>query len=198
MSDLCYLPATEALRLFRERDLSPVELMEAVIARAESVEPTVNALCITYFDEALAAARKAEDDYMGRGETPRPLTGLPVGIKDEMPVAGQPCSGGSLLHKDVIADESTVVAERILGAGGIVHARTTTPEFSCAGFTHSRLWGVTRNPWNLECAVGGSSGGSGAALASGAAALATGSDIGGADRRRLRPLRERDQRTSPA
>ncbi len=182
MTDLCYLPATETLRLFRERSLSPVELMEAVIARAESVEPTVNALCITYFDEALVAARRAEDAYMGRGETPRPLTGLPVGIKDEMPVASQPCSGGSLLHKDDIADESAVVAERILAAGGIVHARTTTPEFSCAGFTHSRLWGVTRNPWNPEYAVGGSSGGSGAALASGTASLATGSDIGGSIR----------------
>jgi Asp-tRNA(Asn)/Glu-tRNA(Gln) amidotransferase A subunit family amidase len=119
---------------------------------------------------------------MGRGGPPRPLTGLPVGIKDEMPVAGQPCSGGSLLYKDQIADESTVVAERILEAGGIVHARTTTPEFSCAGFTHSRIWGITRNPWNPEYAVGGSSGGSGAALASGTAALASGSDIGGSIR----------------
>ena len=66
--DLCYLPATEALRLFRERRLSPVELMAAVIARAEAVEPAVNALCVTYFDEALDAARKAEDAYMGRGD----------------------------------------------------------------------------------------------------------------------------------
>jgi aspartyl-tRNA(Asn)/glutamyl-tRNA(Gln) amidotransferase subunit A len=182
MTDLCYLPATEALRLFRERGLSPVELMEAVIARAEAVEPTVNALCITYFDEALEAARTAEDAYVGRGEAPGPLTGLPVGIKDEMPVAGQPCSGGSLVHKDEIAEKSTVVAERILAAGGIVHARTTTPEFSCAGFTHSRIWGITRNPWNPDFAVGGSSGGSGAALACGTASLATGSDIGGSIR----------------
>lgn len=182
MSDLWYLPATEALRRFRERSLSPVELMEAVIARAAAVEPTVNALCVTYFDEALAAARAAEEAYMGRGETPRPLTGLPVAVKDELPVAGQPCSGGSLLYAGEIADHSAVVAERILAAGGIVHARTTTPEFSCAGFTHSRLWGVTRNPWNPDFAVGGSSGGSGAALASGTAALATGSDIGGSIR----------------
>ncbi|MEE4276535.1 MAG: amidase [Thermoleophilia bacterium] len=182
MSDLWYLPATEALRRFRERSLSPVELMEAVIARAEEVEPTVNALCVTYFDEALVAARAAEEAYIGRGEAPRPLTGLPVAVKDELPVAGQPCSGGSLLYADEIADHSAVIAERILAAGGIVHARTTTPEFSCAGFTHSRLWGVTRNPWNPDFAVGGSSGGSGAALASGTAALATGSDIGGSIR----------------
>jgi aspartyl-tRNA(Asn)/glutamyl-tRNA(Gln) amidotransferase subunit A len=181
-NDLCYLPATEALRLFRERSLSPVELMDAVIARAEAVESTVNALCVRYFDEALEAARMAEDSYMGRGDPPRPLTGIPVGIKDEMPIAGQPCSMGSLAHKDDIAAESAVVGERILAAGGIVHARTTTPEFSCAGFTHSRLWGITRNPWNPAFGVGGSSGGSGAALASGTATLASGSDIGGSIR----------------
>jgi aspartyl-tRNA(Asn)/glutamyl-tRNA(Gln) amidotransferase subunit A len=182
MDDLCYLPATEALRLFRERALSPVELMEAVIARAEAVEPTVNALCVTFFDEALEVARRAEDAYMGRGETPRPLTGVPVGIKDEMAIAGQPCSGGSLLYRDLVAEETIVAGQRILDAGAIVHARTTAPEFSCAGFTHSRLWGVTRNPWNPEYAVGGSSGGSGAALASGTATLASGSDIGGSIR----------------
>jgi Asp-tRNA(Asn)/Glu-tRNA(Gln) amidotransferase A subunit family amidase len=182
MSDLCYLPATEALRLFRERRLSPVELMEAVIARAGEVEPTVNALCVTFYDEALEAARRAEDAYMGRGAAPRPLTGVPVAIKDEMAIAGQPCSGGSLLYRDVIADHTVVAGQRILDAGAIVHARTTTPEFSCAGFTHSRLWGVTRNPWNPEYAVGGSSGGSGAALAAGTATLASGSDIGGSIR----------------
>ena len=182
VGDLCYLSATKALRCFRERSLSPVELMEAVIARAEVVEATVNALCITYFEEALAAARRAEDAYMGHGETPQSLTGIPVGIKDEMSIAGQPCSGGSLLNRDLIADETDMMVQRILDAGAIVHARTTTPEFSCAGFTHSRLWGVTRNPWNPEYAVGGSSGGSGAALASGTATLASGSDIGGSIR----------------
>ena len=182
MGDLCYLPATEALRLFRERKLSPVELAEAVIARAEEVEPTVNALCVTFFDAALEAARAAEDAYMGRGDPPRPLTGVLVAIKDEMAIAGQPCSGGSLLYRDLIADDTVVAGQRVLDAGAIVHARTTTPEFSCAGFTHSRLWGVTRNPWNPEYAVGGSSGGSGAALASGATTLASGSDIGGSIR----------------
>jgi Asp-tRNA(Asn)/Glu-tRNA(Gln) amidotransferase A subunit family amidase len=74
------------------------------------------------------------------------------------------------------------VARRIGEAGGVIHARTTTPELSCAGFTHSRLWGVTRNPWSPEFSVGGSSGGSAAALASGTALLATGSDIGGSIR----------------
>jgi len=181
-SDLAYLPATEALRRFRERSLSPVELMEAVIARAEAVEPTVNALCATFFERATAEARAAETAYMGRGDPPRPLTGLPVALKEEMPIAGEPWQLGSLALKDEVADETGILAERVLAAGGIVHARTTTPEFSCAAFTHSRLWGVTRNPWNPEYAVGGSSGGSAAALAAGAATLASGSDIGGSIR----------------
>jgi aspartyl-tRNA(Asn)/glutamyl-tRNA(Gln) amidotransferase subunit A len=181
-TDLCYLSATEALRRFRTRELSPVELMEAVIARAEAVEPVVNALCITYFDRALEQAREAERRYAGDGPPPRPLEGLPVGLKDEVPVEGEPCSEGSLIHEHDVADHTAPIADRILEAGGIVHARTTTPEFSCAGFTHSRLWGVTRNPWNPDFAVGGSSGGSAAALASGTAALASGSDIGGSIR----------------
>jgi aspartyl-tRNA(Asn)/glutamyl-tRNA(Gln) amidotransferase subunit A len=180
--ELCYLPATEALRRFRARELSPAELMEAVIVRAEQVEPTVNALCIRYFDEALEQAKQAERRYAGRGPEPRALEGLPVAIKDEVPIEGQPCSEGSLLLEDDIADHTAPIAERVLAAGGITHARTTTPEFSSAGFTHSRLWGVTRNPWNPGFTPGGSSGGSAAALASGTATLATGSDIGGSIR----------------
>jgi Asp-tRNA(Asn)/Glu-tRNA(Gln) amidotransferase A subunit family amidase len=180
--ELCYLSATEAVRLFTVRDLSPVELMEAVIARAEAVEPVVNAFSTTYYDDALAEARKAEAAYLGAGPQPGPLTGIPVAVKAETPVAGQPLPQGSLALKDEVADHTAVLVERILAAGGIVHARTTTPEFSCAPFTHTRLWGVTRNPWNPEYAVGGSSGGSGATLAAGTTTLATGSDIGGSIR----------------
>jgi aspartyl-tRNA(Asn)/glutamyl-tRNA(Gln) amidotransferase subunit A len=181
MDDLHYLPATEALRLFRERALSPVELMEATIARAEEVEPHVNAFGDTYFEEALAAASASERRY-GGGRRPRPLEGLPVAVKEETPVAGQRTTEGSLTHDPAPAAQDAPVVERLRRAGGIVHARTTAPEFSCAGFTHSRLWGVTRNPWHLDYSPGGSSGGSAAALAAGTAALATGSDIGGSIR----------------
>ena len=182
MSELHYLSATEALARFRARELSPVELLEAVIARAEEVEPTVNALCHTFYDEAREQARAAEARYRGRGAPPRPLEGIPVAIKEEEAVAGQPWTQGSLIYKDLVADHSSAFARRHLEAGAIIHARTTAPEFSCAGFTRSRLWGVTRNPWNPQYGVGGSSGGSGAALASGTATLASGSDIGGSIR----------------
>ncbi len=179
---LCYLSAADAVRLFAAKQLSPVELMEALIARAETVEPVVNSFSNTYFDEALTAARAAEASYMGRGPAPGPLAGVPVAVKAETAISGQPLTMGSLIHKDAVADHTAVVAERILAAGAIVHARTTTPEYSCAPFTHTRLWGVTRNPWNPEYGVGGSSGGSGAALAVGTTTLASGSDIGGSIR----------------
>lgn len=181
-ADLAYLSATDALAAFRARTLSPVELMTAVIARAEAVEPAVGALADRFFDEAMAQATAAEARYGGQGAAPRPLEGLPVAIKDEEPQRGKRNTLGSLVFRDDIADHDSPIVERVLAAGGIVHARTRTPEFSCMPFTHSRLWGVTRNPWNPAFDVGGSSGGSAAALASGMATLASGSDIGGSIR----------------
>jgi amidase len=178
--DLCYLSATEAIARFRAAELSPVELMEAVIDRAHETEPTVNALCHTFYDDALAAAREAERRY--RDGSARPLEGIPLAFKEEEAIEGQPWTQGSLIYRDTIADYTSEFARRHLDAGAIVHARSTAPEFSCAGFTHSRLHGVTRNPHNPELAVGGSSGGSAAALAAGSATLGSGSDIGGSIR----------------
>ncbi|MCJ7712322.1 MAG: amidase [Chloroflexi bacterium] len=181
--DLPYLSAGDALAAFRSRELSPVELLDAVLRRAELVEPAINALTTIRRDEALVAAREAEARYRGRGGgEPRALEGLPVGVKEEQAIEGEPLQLGSHLMEGYVADVTHPVIERIIAAGGVVHARTATPEFSSAAFTHTPLWGVTRNPWNTECTPGGSSGGSGAALASGTATLATGSDIGGSIR----------------
>jgi aspartyl-tRNA(Asn)/glutamyl-tRNA(Gln) amidotransferase subunit A len=182
VSDLHYLPATEALRLFRSRELSPVELMTAVIARAEEVEPAINAFAETRFDEAMDAARAAQERYAGAGDPPGPLDGLPVAVKEEAPIAGQKNTLGSVPLRDVVADHTAAFVQRIIDAGGIVHARSATPEFCCAPFTWTRLWGVSRNPWNTAFSPGGSSGGSAASLAAGSATLATGSDIGGSIR----------------
>jgi aspartyl-tRNA(Asn)/glutamyl-tRNA(Gln) amidotransferase subunit A len=182
MSDLHYMPATEALKQFRERKLSPVELVQAVIDRAETVEPAINAFAETFYDEALTQARAAEARYAEGGEPARPLDGLPVAVKEEAPIVGHKNTLGSLPLRDTVADHTAVFVQRILDAGGIVHARTTTPEFACAPVTWSKLWGVTRNPWNTAYSPGGSSGGSGASLAAGSTTLATGSDIGGSIR----------------
>ena len=180
--DLCYMTATEALALFRARKLSPVELMKATIARAEATQKKVNAFTYTYCDEALAAARKAEARYARSGARLGALEGLPVAIKDESFIKGKPTSFGSLIYKDFVAETTSPINDRILKAGGIVHARSATPEFSCSSVTQTRLWGVTRNPWNPKFTPGGSSGGSAASLASGTSAIATGSDIGGSIR----------------
>ncbi|MEO1613359.1 MAG: amidase family protein, partial [Pseudomonadota bacterium] len=152
-TDLAYLPAQETLEMFRAKTLSPVEHMAAVIARAEETEPKVNALPMTFFDEAMAAARKAEAKYAA-GKRTRPLEGLAVGIKDESMIRGQRTTYGSLSMKDNIPDVTSPVNEKILKAGGVVHARTAAPEFSCTVTTHTKLWGVTRNPWNLSLTPG--------------------------------------------
>ena len=181
--DLHYLSATEALRLFRARELSPVELMRAVIERAEKVEPVINAFAERLFAEALDQAREAEGRYLGKGgREPRPLEGIPVATKEKHAIAGRSFTEGSLVNAGNVATENAPVIDRILAAGGIIHARTTTPEFSCTFFTHTRMWGVTRNPWNTAYTPGGSSGGSAASLAAGTTLLASGSDIAGSTR----------------
>ncbi len=179
-NDLHYLSATAALERFRAKELSPVELMTAVIERAEKVEPQIRAFCDTRYEQALELARAAERRY-GSNDA-RPLEGLPVAVKEEAPIVGHPNRLGSIPLQDQVAQHTAVFVQRILDAGGIVHARTSTPEFSCAPVTWSRLWGVTRNPWNPAFSPGGSSGGSGASLAAGSTTLATGSDIGGSIR----------------
>jgi aspartyl-tRNA(Asn)/glutamyl-tRNA(Gln) amidotransferase subunit A len=182
MDDLHYVSATEARRMFRAHQLSPVELLQALIDQASKVEPSINAFAETHYDSALEGARAAEAAYMKKDASTRPLEGIPVAVKEEAPIKGQKNTLGSLALKDYVADHTAVFVERILDAGGIVHARTTTPEFSCTAVTWSRLWGVTRNPWNLEFSPGGSSGGTAASLAAGTTTLGTGSDIGGSIR----------------
>jgi Asp-tRNA(Asn)/Glu-tRNA(Gln) amidotransferase A subunit family amidase len=182
MSDaLHYLSATDALQKFRKRELSPVELMQAVIAQSEIWESHINAFSHTFFEQALEEAKASEARY-AKGEPMGDLDGLPVGMKDEIEVKGQPVTEGSLLYENRMGEEDAVLAARLRAAGAIFHARTTCPEFCSLFNTQTRLFGVTRNPWNTDVTPGGSSGGSGAALAAGTATLATGSDIGGSIR----------------
>lgn len=181
-TDLHYMSASEAIARFTDRTLSPVELMTAVIDRAEQVEPVVNSLCHRFWDEALAQAAEAEKRYAGIGPAPRPLEGIPTAIKEHEPVDGQPWTQGSVLYEDLVADYSSCIARRTIESGAIVHARSTGPEFGASVLTRSKLWGPTRNPWNPRYDVGGSSGGSGATLAAGTSTLATGSDLGGSIR----------------
>ncbi|MFO1171094.1 MAG: amidase [Hyphomicrobiaceae bacterium] len=180
--DLCYLTATAARERFVARTLSPVELLDALIARSEAVEPKINAFGDRYFDEARAQAKAAEARYMGRGAAPRPLEGIPVALKDVARLKGKRTTQGSLTLKDTVETVSDPMVERLLDAGAIIHARTNVPEFCLSGVCRSRLYGTTRNPHNLDYGPGGSSGGSGASLAAGTSTLATGTDIGGSIR----------------
>lgn len=179
--DLAYLGAVEALAAFSARALSPVELLEALIERAAAVEPEVNAFAETLFDEARAEARRSERRWAAG--TARPLEGLPVAAKESQALVGHVVTDGLVRPLDLARAAKTAWAlERLRAAGAIVHARTTTSELCCMPMSHATRWGVTRNPWDLSKAVGGSSGGSAAALGAGTATLATGTDIGGSIR----------------
>lgn len=178
--ELCYLSGAEALKLFEKRELSPLELFDAIVARSEDVESSINAFSANYFDEARESAQVSEQRYM-RGD-PRSLEGLTCVIKDEIKLKDRVTTGGSLVFENHVDQETDVMAQRLIDAGAIVHARTTTPEFCLLGTTQSRIWGVTRNPYNLDFTPGGSSGGSGASLAAGTTTLATGTDIAGSIR----------------
>lgn len=179
-TDLCYLSATEVLVRFRARSLSPVDYLEALIRRTEQVNPVINAYTETFFDEARAAAKRAAHSYVSGA--PRPLEGLPVAVKDVHHWKGHRTTQGSFTLGDAPDDFTDPMLERLLDAGAIFHARTTTPEFCLSGICWSDRWGITRNPHNPAFSPGGSSGGSAAALAAGMTPLATGTDIGGSIR----------------
>ncbi len=180
--ELCYLSATEALALFNQKALSPVELTTAIISRAESIRDDVNPFADEYFEKGLSNARKAESRYAKTNSRTRRLEGIPLAIKDSVNVRGTRSTGGSLINAEHRADVTDPSVERLLRAGANFFTRTTCPEFCWLFATHSRLWGVTRNPWRLDITPGGSSGGSGAALAAGATTIAIGTDSTGSIR----------------
>ncbi|SMF48914.1 amidase/aspartyl-tRNA(Asn)/glutamyl-tRNA(Gln) amidotransferase subunit A [Tistlia consotensis] len=183
MSDLelAYASASELAARIRGRSVSAEEVVRNALARIEQVNGALNCFCFVYPDEALALAREA-DRRLAHGEAVGPLHGVPVAIKDFTPTKGKRTTRGSMALKDWVPDDDPVIVERLRGAGAIVVGKTTTPEFAYAGVTHSRLWGITRNPWDLARTPGGSSGGSGAAVAAGCVPLAEGTDMGGSVR----------------
>mgnify|MGYP002628024217 CR=1 FL=1 len=179
--DLCFTPASELARRIRTKEQSPVEITANSLARIEEVNPALNCFCFTFPEEALARAAEAEAAVM-RGDAVGPLHGVPIAIKDFTPTRGKTTTMGSKVYADWVPEEDAQIVKDLSRAGAIMVGKTTTPEFAHAGFTHSPLWGVTRNPWNTQHTPGGSSGGSGAAVSSGCVPLAEGSDMGGSVR----------------
>jgi len=184
MSDDDYLfsNASELVAAFASKSLSPVEVTTASLARAETVQAQYNPITEFFAETALDAARKAEARYSGKGPAPRPLEGVPIAIKEEFALCGSTRSSGSLLYADRVDKHTDIYIQRLLDGGAIPLVKTTTPEFCLLGSTWSRRYGVTTNPWNADMTCGGSSGGSGVALATGIAPIATGTDIGGSIR----------------
>ncbi len=178
MADLSFTPAVELLRLYRAGKVSPLEVMEAVLARIDAVNPRVNAMVTIARESARREARRATAALRRRASLP-PLFGVPVGIKDVTPTRGIRTTYGSTLYADHVPEEDALVVERLRAAGAIVIGKTNTPEFAFGPNTVNALFGATRNPWNPALSAGGSSGGSAAALATGMCTLAEGTDLGG-------------------
>jgi aspartyl-tRNA(Asn)/glutamyl-tRNA(Gln) amidotransferase subunit A len=179
--DLCFTPATELARLIAAREVSPVTVVDAVLARAEALEPTLNMFALPRFDEAREQAHAAEAAVM-RGEELGPLHGVPITVKDNVAVAGLRLANGSAAFMDNVAPADAAVVARAKAAGAIIIGKTNLPEFAHKVLTDSPAFGVTRSPWSLDHTPGGSSGGASAALAAGVAPLAIGTDGGGSIR----------------
>lgn len=178
MSELCDLSAVELRRRIGTKEVSPVELLESCLARIEAANGTLNAVVAMAAERARAEAQAAENAVRD-GEDLGPLHGLPVGIKDLNATAGLRTTYGSLLYENNVPEEDERLVAAIREAGGIVFAKTNTPEFGAGANTRNRVYGATGNPFDLRLTCGGSSGGSAAALAAGMMPLASGSDFGG-------------------
>jgi amidase len=178
--DLIRLSATEAVAMLRRRELSPLDLIDAAERRIAAVEPAVNALPTLCLDRARRHARQlmAGERREAAGE-PGWLAGLPVAIKDLADVAGVRTTYGSPIFRDHVPATSHPLVERIERRGGVVIAKSNTPEFGAGGNTFNEVFGRTLNPWNTSLTCGGSTGGGAVALATGEVWLAHGSDHGG-------------------
>jgi Asp-tRNA(Asn)/Glu-tRNA(Gln) amidotransferase A subunit family amidase len=181
MAHPIYSCIAETLEKFRRKEISPVELITAHLDRIAQIQPQLNPFVHIDAESGRARARESES-RIARGETLRPLEGVPLTVKSSLDVAGWPCPAGSLLRKDFIPTTNAPLVSRLEESGAILLGNTNTPEFLMAYETDNRLSGKTSNPWNLDYSAGGSSGGEAAAIASGCSMGGVGSDGGGSIR----------------
>ena len=180
--DIAFLPATELVKRYRDKSLSPVEAIDTVLARLERFEGAVNAFVLYDPDTARRMARESEARWM-KGAPQGVIDGVPVAIKDTQLTRGWPRRVGSrTIDADQAWPEDAPSTARLREAGAVFFGKTTTPEFGWKPLTDSPLTGVTRNPWDLTRSPGGSSGGSAVAVLSGVCPLAVGTDAGGSIR----------------
>src|SRR5262245_41048132 len=177
-SDLCDGDAVDLAGLLRARQVSAREVVAAHIKQIEEINPAVNAVVPRTFDQAMEKAAVA-DDAFARGADVGLLHGLPVAHKDLVQTAGVRTTFGSPAFADNVPDQDDLIVARMAGAGAICLGKTNTPEFGAGSHTVNRVFGATRNPYDLSRSAGGSSGGAAAALAARMVCLADGSDLGG-------------------
>lgn len=169
--------AVDLARLVRTKALSPVEILKSHLDAIARANPAINAICTLAAEQAKEAARAAEDAVM-RGRALGPLHGVPIGIKDVTPTAGIRTTYGSPLYAEHVPTEDAEVVTRLKAAGVIVVGKTNTPEFATGANTVNKVFGATRNPWDLRLTAGGSTGGGAAAVAARMLPLAEGTDVG--------------------
>lgn len=180
--DLLFMTATRAAMLIRQRKLSPVEYLEAVLAAAYRQQARLNCFTEIMDEDARRQAKRAEQAVMQAAPL-GPLHGIPVSIKDLLDVKGVPTRHGSAIFADAgPAPRDDVLVQRLRDAGAVIFAKTTTPEFGVKGLTDGPSFGITRNPWDLTRTPGGSSGGSAAAVAAGIGPVSLGTDGAGSVR----------------
>ena len=179
--ELCWMPAADLAAGIARRKISPVEVVDAVLARIAALE-RLNAYVTVDAEGARHAARAAERLVRRKGARLGPLHGVPFSVKDLLVTKGVRTTFGTPIYKDNVPTEDAPMVARLKAAGAIMIGKTNTPTFGWIGATHNLLVGATRNPWNLERTPGGSSGGASAAVAAGLAPLAVGTDGGGSIR----------------
>src|ERR1700683_1108985 len=184
VDDVVYISLTETVKRIRAKKLSPVELVDAHLARITQLNPRVNAFVTVDEKRAREQAKSAEAalSSSAKSNSIGPLHGVPISIKSSLDVAGLPCECGSILRKGNVPTEDAPLVKRLRAAGAIILGNTNVPEFLMAYETDNLLYGRTNTPWELSRTPGGSSGGEAAAIASGCSAGGVGSDGGGSIR----------------
>jgi Asp-tRNA(Asn)/Glu-tRNA(Gln) amidotransferase A subunit family amidase len=181
MTSPLFVSIAETRDRYRTKQISPVEVVTAHLERIQRLQPKLNAFVHIDAESAVARARNAES-LISQGNSPKPLSGIPLTVKSNIDVAGWPCPAGSLLRKDYIPTTDATLVARLESAGAILLGNTNAPEFLMAYETDNLLTGKTSNPWNPSYSAGGSSGGEAAAIASGCSMGGVGSDGGGSIR----------------
>jgi amidase len=175
MTDICFTPAKKLAQLIRGRKLSAAEVMQAFIAQIERVNPKVNAI-VTFLPElALSKAKKFDKNF--KANKAKPLAGLPIAYKDNVPTRGIRTTSGSPIYQDHVPKQDHVIVERLSAAGAITIGKTNLPEFAAGSHTFNLVFGATLNPYDTSKSAGGSSGGAAAAVASSMLPFADGGDL---------------------